>query len=145
MDVSALQQIIDEHIPLLKVMGVQIRSLGPAARTFLPFKPENRNHIGSQYAGALFSLAEMTAGVALFATFPPHEYWIVIKDVTIRFRKPATADVEGQLDLDPALIEQVHADLAANGKSARQVPVTLWCGDLKVAEADVTFYLQPHK
>lgn len=143
MDLASIQSMLEENIPLLKAMGVKIESLGEGeAVTSMPFKPDNLNHVGTIYAGALFSHAEVTAGVTLFSRFSPTDFRLLIKHMEIEYKKKVTTDVTGKAKIDDDLLDLVRKDLEDDGRSARTFPVFLFAGDEEVAEAQVTFHLK---
>ena len=61
----------------------------------------NTNHIGSIYAGALFTVAELPGGALFLTTFDVSRFYPVLKAMNIRFRRPAFTDVT----VDVALTE----------------------------------------
>lgn len=142
-DIPSIQELLDTQIPLIKAMGIKIEHFEEGeVETTMPFVPENLNHVGTIYAGALFSHAEVTAGVTLFSKYSPMEFMLLIKRVEIDYLKKATENVIGKAALPTDVIEQAEKDFAEKGKTAQMFPVELFCGDLKVAEAKVTFYLR---
>ena len=55
----------------------------------MPLKP-NKNHIGTMYAGALFTLAEMPGGVLFLSSFDNKAFFPIVKELTMKFVKQAT-------------------------------------------------------
>ena len=61
-----LRRRIAEIIPLNKLLGIEIISIGDGvAETRLPFRSEVTNHIGSMHASAIFGVAEAASGCAM--------------------------------------------------------------------------------
>lgn len=81
----------------------------------LPLK-DNQNHIGTMYAGALFTLAEFPGGVIYLTSFDTRHFYPVLKSLNMRFRRPATGviEVEARLSADEAT--RIQADAVQNGK-----------------------------
>lgn len=77
----------------------------------------NVNHIGSMYAGALFTLAEIPGGALFLTSFDTSRFYPVIKEMTIRFIKPVTTDATVEIILDEAAISKIQADADAFGKA----------------------------
>jgi len=77
----------------------------------------NVNHIGSMYAGALFTLAEIPGGALFLTSFDTSRFYPVIKEMTIRFIKPVTTEATVELILDEASISKIQADADAFGKA----------------------------
>src|SRR5690349_18143234 len=82
-----------ETIPVLAHLGVEVTeaSRGCAAAR-VPLQG-NGNHVGTMYAGVLFSVAEMLGGALSLATFDPARFYPIVKDLRIEFRRPATSAV----------------------------------------------------
>ena len=83
-----------KYIPILHSMGVSIEEVNPdGVVTKVPHKG-NTNHLGTIYAGVIFSLAEFT-GVPLMepkmGSFDKIIY--LMKEMSIRYRRPATTDL----------------------------------------------------
>ena len=80
-------------------------------KMMMPLQP-NINHVGTMYAGALFTLAELPGGAIFLSTFDASQFYPLIKGMEIKFLKPATTDitVEIRLDEDEAAKIQQTAD-----------------------------------
>ena len=62
MDASAIQQILIDGIPLARFIGLQVDEVGPGmVRLHMPFTPNMQNHLGTAYAGGIFSLDDLVA------------------------------------------------------------------------------------
>jgi acyl-coenzyme A thioesterase PaaI-like protein len=72
----------------------------------LPKEP-NLNHIGTIYAGSLFSLADYAGGVLFYASFDGRKYYPLLKEVAIAFKKPATTDITVEATMPSAKAEQL--------------------------------------
>ena len=53
----------------------------------------NKNHVGIMYAGSLFSLGEIIGGIMWGVMFDKENYYPVVKEVNIQFKRPAMTDV----------------------------------------------------
>ncbi len=82
----------------------------------VPLEP-NVNHIGSMYAGALFTLAEIPGGALYLTSFDTERFYPVVKEMTIRFLKPTTSDATVEIILDEAAIGAIEARAAAQGRA----------------------------
>ena len=76
----------------------------------------NQNHIGSMYAGALFTLAELPGGVIYLTSFDTSRFYPIVKSMNIRFRRPATGDIEVVATLDQAEAARISAQADQDGK-----------------------------
>jgi acyl-coenzyme A thioesterase PaaI-like protein len=77
----------------------------------------NENHIGTMYAGALFTLAEVPVGALYLTTFDVSKYYPIIKEMTIRFVRPAKTDATIELVISEKEVQRIQAEAQANGKS----------------------------
>jgi acyl-coenzyme A thioesterase PaaI-like protein len=82
----------------------------------LPLEP-NLNHIGTMYAGSLFSLAEFSGGVMFAVSFDITKYFPIVKEVSIRYRRPAASAVTLEVFLSPERVEEIRAVAEENGKA----------------------------
>ena len=131
-------------VPILEAMGVRIVELRPGlAVAELPPGP-NVNHFGVTYAGSLFSLAEMLGGVLSLATFDLEGelagFVPIVKESTIRFRRPALGVVRASASLAPAEVARVRADALATGKGEFVLEATLTDAQGEVVASTVGTY-----
>ncbi len=77
----------------------------------------NANHIGSIYAGALFTVAELPGGALFLTSFDVERFYPVLKAMNIRFRRPALTDVTVEASLPEAEAARIAAEADANGKA----------------------------
>src|SRR5262245_51249321 len=70
MDYEAVRAGFGQAIPFVGFLGLEFLELGPGnAKVRLPERPELENHVGSQHAGALFTVAEAASGGAFVGSF----------------------------------------------------------------------------
>lgn len=104
-------------IPFLKHTGVVVEHAERGfVRLRMPFEP-NVNHVGMMYAGALFTLAEVPGGTIALTTFDPKRYYPIVKDLKIRFRRPAMTDITVEVRLSDEEAARIMAEADANGKA----------------------------
>ena len=116
-------------VPILEAMGirlVEVRSGHAVAE--LPPEP-NVNHFGVTYAGSLFSVAEMLGGVLSLATFDFEGELAgcvpLVKESTIRFRRPALGVVRATAELSEDEVARVRTDALETGKGEFVLEATL--------------------
>lgn len=107
-------------VPILAAMGVRVlEATSGRAVAELPAEP-NVNHFGVTYAGSLYSVAEMLGGVLSLATFDLEGelagFVPLVKESTIRFRRPAMGVVRATAALSDTEVARVRADALATGK-----------------------------
>jgi len=129
-------------IPYLQGHRLELVEAGRgAARLRLDLRPEMTNHVGLLHAGALYTLAETTAGVAVQGAVP--EAMILLRDATLRYLRPAHTDVAavGLVDLEAA--RQARECFAADGRTdlAATVTVSATSGE-ELVEATFTYALR---
>lgn len=114
---EALRVGMSAPFPFVERTGFEVLEVRPGyCRARMPLEP-NINHIGTMYAGALYTLAELPGGVLALATFDPARYYPVVKDMRIRFTARATTDIEVEVSLDDAEVERVRTEADMHGKA----------------------------
>lgn len=69
-DFDLIAKGMTQVVPFVGYLGVEIESLSAGeAVAVLPDKAELGNHVGSQHAGALFTVAETASGAAFVGAF----------------------------------------------------------------------------
>ena len=131
-------------VPILEAMGirlVEVRSGHAVAE--LPPQP-NVNHFGVTYAGSLFSVAEMLGGVLSLATFDLEGELAgcvpLVKESTIRFRRPALGVVRATAELSEDEVARVRTDALATGKGEFVLEATLTDAQGEVVATTVGTY-----
>ena len=108
---------LEKAIGIIEKMGVRIVDFRTRyVKVLLPFKP-NVNHIGTMYAGSLFSLADFAGGVLFFASFDHARYFPILKEVTIKYRRPAMSNVTVELSLTPEQVGRIIQAADEQGKA----------------------------
>lgn len=116
-DTAKLTESNWEIIPFLGHTGVVVEHAERGfVRLRMPFEP-NVNHVGMMYAGALFTLAEVPGGTIWITTFDPRRVYPVVKNVDIRFRRPAMTDVTVEVRMSEAEAARIDAEVDATGKA----------------------------
>jgi len=77
----------------------------------------NLNYQGSMYAGTLFGLGEALGGGVSFANFDLARFTGTVKDMQIRYRRPAMTDVRAQKSLDTTTIACIKREAETVGKT----------------------------
>lgn len=131
-------------VPILEAMGIRVVEVRAGlAVAELPPGP-NVNHFGVTYAGSLFSVAEMLGGLLALATFDLEGelsgFVPVVKESTIRFRRPALGAVRASASLSEPEVARVRADALATGKGEFVLEATLTDADGEVVATTVGTY-----
>ena len=116
-DADALTKGNWDTIPFLERTGIIVdHAERGLVRLRMPFEP-NVNHVGMMYAGALFTLAEVPGGTLFVTTFDARKFYPIVKDLQIRFRRPAMTDISVEVRMDDAEADRIAEEAAANGKA----------------------------
>jgi len=108
---------LEKAIGIIEKMGMRILDFRPrSVKVLLPIKP-NVNHIGTVYAGSLFSLADYTGGVLFYASFDHRKYYPLLKEVTMTFKSPATTDITVEASMNPEEAERLIKMAEDTGKA----------------------------
>lgn len=117
MDVEQAKKILESGIPFVHRSGLRVLELSRGrVRVCMPFAG-NANHIGTMYAGALFTCAEIPGGALFLSSFDVRKCFPIVKALDLKFLKPATSDVSVEVCLSEAEIARIESDLAAQGKA----------------------------
>ncbi len=92
----------------------------------------NVNHIGTMYAGALFTLAEVPGGALYLTTFDTKRFIPIVTEMSIKYLKPAKGTVSIEINMPDERIAELEAEAAANGKAVFELE-----GELKNADGEV--------
>ncbi|WP_172143448.1 YiiD C-terminal domain-containing protein [Pseudomonas tumuqii] len=111
------RQLTEEQIAFVKRSGLKAEVLEPGyVRLCMPLAG-NQNHIGSMYAGALFTLAEIPGGALFLSSFDSQRFYPVIKEMNLRFRRPALGDIHVEARLDAEQIDRLQSEAQSRGKA----------------------------
>ena len=114
---ETVKSLVEKGFPFAERTGVTVDVAEPGRiRMTMPAGP-NGNHIGTMYAGALFTLAELPGGAMFLTTFDATRFYPIIKGMEIRFTKFAKGDISVEVTLPAADVERIEAECAEHGKA----------------------------
>lgn len=126
------RQFTEDKIAFVKRMNLKAEALEPGfVRLRVPLAG-NENHIGSMYAGALFTLAEIPGGALFLTSFDASKFYPIVKEMNLRFRRPATGDIVVEARLSAEEIERLQTEAQANGKAEYVLELQLTDGSGEV-------------
>ena len=137
------QQMMDT-LPFVRLLGISIDDIGAGtSKVSMPDDPKLHNHLGTQHAGALFTLAETASGAAMAGGFAELILGLrpVAKESRIQYQKLArgATRAEGRVPGDLAALK---AQLAQDGKVAFPVAVDIFDAEgTLAAQVTVDWYL----
>jgi len=137
------QQMMDT-LPFVRLLGISIDDIGAGtSKVSMPEDPKLNNHLGTQHAGALFTLAETASGAAMAGGFAELILGLrpVAKESRIAYQKLArgATRAEGRVPGDLAALK---AQLAQDGKVTFPVAVDIFDAEgTLAAQVTVDWYL----
>lgn len=114
-------------VPFAAHVGVELQRMGDGEGTaLLPAHAHGLNHVGTQHAGALFTLGEAASGIAMAGAFAPVLLSVrpVAAGARTAYLAPARGPITARAQVDGAP-EALREALSANGKVTFRVDVTL--------------------
>jgi thioesterase domain-containing protein len=136
---------LEATIPVVWSMGVRFRDLGPGfVAAEVPIEG-NSNHLGTMYAGVLFTVAEVLGGGLALCTFDVSKYLPVVKDVKINFLKPARSNVRAECTMDAETVARLSALAEETGKAEFELTAEVHDEEgILVATTTGTYQLRAH-
>jgi len=108
---------IENIVPIAQKMGLRVVAMRDRyAKLMLPPEP-NLNHLNIIYAGSLFTLGEFSGGVIFVTTFDITKYYPVVKEVTIRYRRPGKTNMYLEVEMEQSRADQILATIEETGKA----------------------------
>uniref|UniRef100_A4XPQ9 Thioesterase n=1 Tax=Ectopseudomonas mendocina (strain ymp) TaxID=399739 RepID=A4XPQ9_ECTM1 len=130
--VEIARQLTEQQIAFVRRSGLQAEVLEPGfVRLCMPLEG-NQNHIGSMYAGALFTLAEIPGGALFLTSFDVQRFYPIVKELNLRFRRPASGDIRVEARLSAQEIDDLQARAAREGKAEYLLELQLTGADGEV-------------
>ena len=90
----------------------------------IPLRWWNRNYVGTQYGGSLYSMTDPFYMVMLIENLGAG-YVVWDKSATIRFRKPGRGKVRAEFRLSQEVIDEIRAAVEREGKIEREFAVNV--------------------
>ena len=112
-----MKSFIEKPFDFVERMGLRVIELETrSVKLSVPLQG-NENHIGTMYAGALFTIAEIPGGALFLTTFDVSRFYPVIKEMTLRFIKPAKTDVTIEMVMSVSEAKRIVSEAEKNGKA----------------------------
>ncbi|PTS85166.1 thioesterase [Pseudomonas sp. HMWF032] len=117
MPFELVRQLTEEQIAFVQRSGLKAEMLEVGhVRLRMPLAG-NQNHIGSMYAGALFTLAEIPGGALFLTSFDTRRFYPIVKEMNLRFRRPASGDIWVEAHLAEEEIQRLQKQATEEGKA----------------------------
>jgi uncharacterized protein (TIGR00369 family) len=144
-DFDAIARGMTQAVPFAGHLGLEITSVSEGEATArLPEREELTNHVGSQHAGALFTLAETASGAAFVGAFAERlgEVTPLARGAEISYERIAKGPIEAVARLGVAR-EDALSTLDADGKVVFTCEVELTDSEgTRVATATVHWHVR---
>src|SRR5215467_15397705 len=130
-DYDAIAQGMTQAVPFAGYLEIEVTKVAPGeAIAVLPERPELKNHVGSQHAGALFTAAETASGAAFVGAFAERmgDVTPLARGAEIAYEKIAAGEITATARLGADIAETL-ATLDAEGKVEFPCEVELTDGD----------------
>ncbi len=147
-DFDAIAKGMTQAVPFAGYLGLEITSVGEGeAVVVLPERTELTNHVGSQHAGALFTVAETASGAAFVGAFAERlgEVTPLARNAEISYEKIAKGPIEASARLGVSQADAL-ATLDTDGKVVFPCEVELTdSSGQRVATATVHWHVRLNK
>jgi uncharacterized protein (TIGR00369 family) len=144
-DFDAIAAGMTQAVPFAGHLGIEIASIGEGeAVARLPERQELTNHVGSQHAGALFTVAEAASGAAFLGAFVERvaEVTPLARSAEITYEKIARGTIEARARLAVPAAEAL-ATLDAEGRVVFPCEIELFDDSgQRVAAATVQWHVR---
>lgn len=144
-DFDLIAKGMSQAVPFVGHLGLEITEISAGEATVvMPERPELLNHVGSQHAGALFTVAETASGAAFVGAFAERmgDLTPLARSAEISYEKVAEGPItaKAKLGISPA---KAHETLDADGKVEFPCDVELTDADgAVVAAANVRWHVR---
>ncbi|HWC48956.1 MAG TPA: DUF4442 domain-containing protein [Solirubrobacterales bacterium] len=144
-DFDLIAKGMSQAVPFVGHLGVEVTSIGEGEATaVLPDRGELFNHVGSQHAGALFTVAETASGAAFVGAFAERMGDLIplARSAEISYEKIAEGPVTAKAKLGVSAAKALET-LDADGKVEFPCDVELTNADGdQVAAANVRWHVR---
>src|SRR4051795_3389122 len=144
-DFDLIAKGMTQAVPFAGYLDLEITEVGDGeAVVVLPDRPELKNHVGSQHAGALFTAAEAASGAAFVGAFAEKlaDVTPLARGAEISYEKIAKGPIDATAKLGVSKAEALET-LGAEGKVVFPCAIVLTDAEGKqVASATVEWHLR---
>ena len=127
MPLDALVDLLNRSVPFARHAAVEVVTADPgSASSSIPDAPFLRNHVGTQHAGALFTVGEAASGAVMAASLADllETATPMVRQASVRYFKPARGEItaSARFALDPSIVRDTFA---GGGEADFQILVSL--------------------
>jgi hypothetical protein len=114
---KAAAEYIETGVEGIKRTGIKVLAMRDRyVKTLMPLEG-NVNHVGIMYAGSLFTIGECMGGAIYGAAFDVQRFFPIVKEVTIKFRRPVVTDVTLELEMSEEEADKIQKEANEAGKA----------------------------
>lgn len=137
---DSIEAFLHEKIPLTRAMGVRVERSDRDGFVLTAPLVLNYNHLGTAFGGSLSAISMVAGYGFLWQRVESRDCHIVIKESTIRYRRPLAGDIRAICESpEEAELERFLGKYARAGKAGIQLRVTIHTGDEVAVEFDGVF------
>ena len=138
-----MEQRLRKAFPLYDFIGLKVLALGDEVKFSIPLSQNNKNHLGSMHAGILFSLGEITGGIAVTQYKALSNATIVARRGEIEYVSIGREEISATASMNQVLLTKIASEIAHVGKSNFPIAVALENSDGRlVCNMQIEFQLR---
>lgn len=144
--VELFNSVIEQAVPAMHGLGIRVVELVPGRVVATAPLAGNANHMGTLYAGTLFGLGEMLGGALFAGGFDVERFYPTVKDVQIRFLRPARTDVRAEASLSDVDLNRLRLQAEQEGKAEFVLEASITDADGTVVATTIgTYQVRRHQ
>lgn len=140
MDEKAMDPNVVTAVEFAVRTGLRKVAMGPGGIKLLMPLEGNGNHVGTMYAGALFTLAEIVGGTVFRTYMLNPGVFPIVKGLNIKFVRPARTDITVEYRMEQADADKILAECLSKGKANYDISLELKDEDGQVVAVTEGFY-----
>ena len=114
---KTVSEYVESGVEGIKRTGLKVLEMRDRyVKTLMPLEG-NVNHVGIMYAGSLFTIGECMGGAIYLAAFDYRRFFPIVKEVTIKFRRPVVTDVTLELEMSEEEADRIQQEAEDRGKA----------------------------
>jgi acyl-coenzyme A thioesterase PaaI-like protein len=135
---ARLEKGLRRTFPIYDFVGIEVQSAREGVyRCFVPFRPENLNHIATIHAAIQWAASEVLGGLVMMSALEGVPFFAVVKNVSIEFKRPARSGITTECEFAEEAKRKLRADFERDGEAGFSLDVRV-CDDKGVEVATAT-------
>jgi len=104
-------RILDRAIPFNRPHGIRVIAVTETgARTLIPYRRGNLNHIRGIHACGLATVAEFTSGLVLLSRLGTRKYRLIMESLEVKYHYQAKLDAVADFEIEDARLQEEILD-----------------------------------